>query len=248
MRPVTASVPDSEPETPAGTARHPAQMFADAAGELAARRRAEAARASRRRVAPLSPEDRRAALIEATIPLLRTHGLAVSTRQIAEAAGVAEGTIFRVFPDKTSLVVATILAATDPAQDIAALAAIDPDADLRSRLRQITTLMLRRLRENMRLHVLAREMIMNPSTTHDIGVALHQRRQHIVDALADALTPDAAGLRVSPRLAARLLLSMVAASSHMFDDGNDSPDGDQIVAVLLDGLLAGPRTPSENRC
>ena len=58
---------------------------------------------ARRRVAPLAPDDRRAALIEATLPLLREHGTAVSTRQIADAAGVAEGTIFRVFPDKNSL-------------------------------------------------------------------------------------------------------------------------------------------------
>src|SRR5215467_9492859 len=206
MRPIATSVSDSEPEIPAGTARHPAQMFADAAGELAARRRTEAAHASRRRVAPLSPEDRRAALIEATLPLLRTHGLAVSTRQIAEAAGVAEGTIFRVFPDKNSLVVAAILAATDATADVAALATIDPAADVRERLRKIATLMLRRLRENTRLHVLAREMVMNPATTHEIGAALHQRRHHIVDALTDALMPSAGMLRVKPRIAARLML------------------------------------------
>ena len=34
----------------------------------------------RQRVPALAPEERRAALIEATIPLLRQHGLSVSTR------------------------------------------------------------------------------------------------------------------------------------------------------------------------
>jgi AcrR family transcriptional regulator len=35
----------------------------------------------------MAPEDRRAALIAATVPLLHEHGLDVSTRKIAEAAG-----------------------------------------------------------------------------------------------------------------------------------------------------------------
>ena len=56
------------------------------------------------RATPLSPDDRRRALIDATLPLLRTHGPTVSTRQIAEAAGVAEGTIFRAFPSKDDLI------------------------------------------------------------------------------------------------------------------------------------------------
>ena len=49
---------------------------------------------------PMSPDERRAALIDATLPLLLEHGRGVTTRQIAEAAGVAEGTIFRVFDSK----------------------------------------------------------------------------------------------------------------------------------------------------
>ncbi len=203
---------------------------------------------ARRRVAPLAPDDRRAALIEATLPLLRTHGLAVSTRQIAEAAGVAEGTIFRVFPDKTSLVVAAILAATDSKQDIVALSEMDPAVGAREHITQVAQLMIRRLRDNMRLHVLAREMVMNPATAHDIGAALHQRRSHIVDALTVALSADAASLRVAPSVAALLLLSVVASSAHMFGDA-DAPRTEDIVSVLLDGLLKGrPPTPGESPC
>ena len=52
----------------------------------------------------MAPDERRAALVDVTLQLLREHGRGVTTRQIAEAAGVAEGTIFRVVDSKEQLV------------------------------------------------------------------------------------------------------------------------------------------------
>ncbi len=60
------------------------------------------------RATPLPRDERRAALIAATEPLLEQFGREVSTRQIADAAGVAEGTIFRVFATKESLIDAVL--------------------------------------------------------------------------------------------------------------------------------------------
>ena len=54
-------------------------------------------------------------IVEATLPLLLEHGEMVTTRQIAEAAGIAEGTIFRVFADKDELIAAVVEHAVDPA-------------------------------------------------------------------------------------------------------------------------------------
>ena len=85
----------------------------------------------RRRVPALAPEERRQALIAATIPLLHEHGLEVSTRQIAAAAGVAEGTIFGVFESKNSLVVCSVIQALDPQVTLDALDAIDRSLPLR---------------------------------------------------------------------------------------------------------------------
>ena len=62
----------------------------------------------RERARPMSPEERRDKLIDVTLDLLREHGRAVTTRQIAAAAGVAEGTIFRVVESKEELVEAAI--------------------------------------------------------------------------------------------------------------------------------------------
>jgi len=57
----------------------------------------------------------RARLIEATRSVVREVGYAhASTRAIARAAGVAEGTIYRHFPDKASLFFAAVLESNAP--------------------------------------------------------------------------------------------------------------------------------------
>ncbi len=67
-----------------------------------------------KRATALPPDERRSMIVAATLPLLLEHGDRVTSRQIAEAAGIAEGTIFRVFADKDEIIVAVIEAALDP--------------------------------------------------------------------------------------------------------------------------------------
>ena len=61
----------------------------------------------------MSVEGRRASIIAAARPLLVEFGAAVTTKQVAEAAGIAEGTIFRAFADKDTLLRAVFEAAAD---------------------------------------------------------------------------------------------------------------------------------------
>jgi AcrR family transcriptional regulator len=77
-----------------------------------------------RRAAALPPDQRRSMIVDATLPLLIEHGDRVTTKQIAEAAGIAEGTIFRAFGDKDGVIAAVVEAALDPQPLEAALLAI----------------------------------------------------------------------------------------------------------------------------
>ncbi len=83
------------------------------------------AAAKRDRASALPPEKRRAMIVDAALPLILEHGERVTTRQIADAAGIAEGTIFRAFADKDDVIAAVVDKALDPAPLEEALAAID---------------------------------------------------------------------------------------------------------------------------
>lgn len=95
----------------------------------------------RERARPLAPEDRRAAIIDAVIPLLRENGRDVSTRQIAEACGVAEGTIFRAFGNKDTLIAAAVDRYFDPEPFRNALRGIDADEPAEEKVRQVLELL-----------------------------------------------------------------------------------------------------------
>lgn len=88
----------------------------------------EGAAASARGRAPrMSPEARRAAIVAAALPLVVQQGSGVLTADIAAAAGIAEGTIFRVFPDKEALLGACLAAVADTTEVHQQLGEIDDD-------------------------------------------------------------------------------------------------------------------------
>ncbi|MEO5666000.1 MAG: helix-turn-helix domain-containing protein, partial [Nocardioides sp.] len=98
------------------------------------------------RATPLSAEDRRTTLIDATLPLLLEHGRTVTSKQIAEAAGIAEGTIFRVFDSKDDLIAAALDHAFDIEPLLDDLRRIEPDQSLRALVSDVVTLLQIRFR------------------------------------------------------------------------------------------------------
>jgi AcrR family transcriptional regulator len=195
-----------------------------------------------RRAAALPAEERRDALIAATLPLVLEHGPDVSTRLIAQAAGVAEGTIFRVFPSKHDLIEAVIASAFDPSSVVNGLGRVDRSAPLADRLVAAVALMQQHGRRIGRL-------------MHAFGVhrSLPDRERvermraaatRIVHALAALIEPDRDQLRCSAQEAGRRLeLITLALSSPRLDDAGALPP-EEIVSMLLDGLRTRPEPGS----
>jgi len=176
----------------------------------------------RSRAAALPPEERRAEIVAATLPLLLAHGPAVTTRQIAEAAGIAEGTIFRVFPDKDSLIAAVVDAALDTANVDAALGAIDAALPLEARLEAAVEILRRRMADVLQLRAAVGVFDSRPSA--DLG------------SLANVFEPDRASLRRDPLQAAHLLRGLTLAGTHPSLAPGEPLTSAEIVSLLLDGL------------
>jgi len=161
--------------------------------------------AQRERARPLSPEDRREAILWAALPLIKKHGRDVSTRQIAEAAGVAEGTLFRAFGDKDTLLQSAVEKFFDPLPLIAALRALDPDLPLDAKLDGILVHLRSRFTgifEMMgALGLRSRPPV--PTETASLWIA----------ALADVLAPHADELAVPVETVAYYLRLLAFASS-----------------------------------
>jgi AcrR family transcriptional regulator len=183
-----------------------------------------------RRAAPLPPEERRAAIIAATIPLLRVHGTAVTTSQIALAAGLAEGTLFRVFPDKDSLIAAAVQHACDPAPAEALIAAIDRTLPLRAQLIAAVEILQRRIEQIWHLiTVLGIPFPPRPA-------AAPSPERWMREALTAVFEPFAGELRCEPAHAARLLRTIAFAGAHPRLAESKPLTAAEVVSVLLDGI------------
>ena len=186
-----------------------------------------------RRVTPrapaLAPDDRRAAIVAATLPLVLAEGRAVTTRQIAEAAGVAEGTIFRVFATKDDVIDAVFEAALDMEPFIAALEALPSPASLDEAVHWLAQAQLERFAQVFSL--------MTVLGIH--GPPKHQPRPEWIARLAAAqmevLAPFAEELTLPPREVVRYirLLAFAGGNSHITDGELLTAAG--ITTLVLDG-------------
>jgi AcrR family transcriptional regulator len=179
----------------------------------------------------MPPAERREALINATLPLVLWHGPGVTTRQIAEAADVAEGTIFRVFEGKEALIRAVTERAFDPAPALAEIAAIDPALSLRARLVAVVEILQGRLSAVFALiHALGTARL--PEERRPPRLMNDEFREAVVELIGD----DRTQLRVPPLEVAATLRMLVFSATHPFINDGNPLTPEQIVGILLDGL------------
>jgi AcrR family transcriptional regulator len=207
------------------------------------------------RAAPMSRDDRRDALVDVFVELAHREGRKPTTSEIAHEAGVAEGTIFRVFATKEALEREAVQAAFCPAPVRRRIAAIDPEGTLRERLVDFTRIMQTRFTEvfglmsalglteppNRGPHLACYEAgrhLRGPSDEEE-HVAAHQP---LLESIHELLLHDEDHLVVpAADLVHRLRLLTFSGSHPGIADGQVlTPE--EIVDTVLFGLVCRPRT------
>ena len=167
-------------------------------------------------------------IVLATLPLLLEHGEMVTTRQIADAAGIAEGTIFRAFADKDALIAAVVDAAFDTELLDRALGTIDIRLPFEAAMLAAVEIIQRRVVDLWRI-------------ASSIGPRFHEATRRNLTISAPLVTLFAAHrdrLTVEPKDAARLLRAVTLAVTHPTLVEEPMAPAD-IVGLFLNGVGVG---------
>jgi AcrR family transcriptional regulator len=196
----------------------------------------------------MAPEERRQAIIDATLPLLLERGTDMSTREIAQAAGIAEGTIFRAFETKQDLIHATIHTALMPDAAITHLTALPEGQTLSERVVAIIELLRDEIHRTRSLFA----HFARPSTPPAAAAAPrapfggirppfnpHETKSRLNTAVSAALQPYSGELAVSTAFATNLLSALAFASSFTLTEGEPPISSEELSDVVLHGIAKG---------
>lgn len=184
----------------------------------------------------MSAEDRRAMIVHAVLPLLVEHGANVTSSQIARAAGIGEGTVFRAFKDKDELFDACTAEALRPDHVLDAIAEIPVDQPLEDRLVEAA--------EALGAHLERMGALMG--ALHASGRVKHRgqrgkggRRESMAAiraAMVELFTPEEDRLRLPAEQLASLFLTLLFGGRRLASDV-DAPSTRQVVDFFLHGAV-----------
>lgn len=202
-----------------------------------------------KRAKPLSRDERRASIMDAAVPLLVQYGRDVTSRQLAEAAGVAEGTLYSVFQDKDELIHDSIHRHIEATSMVDAIREIPASTGLDDLIRSIVELTQHRTEQ-----IFALVAILG---FHERTAENAKRRppdnEPVIQAITDALLPHRDRLSVPPRRAAQFIRYATFSMTHPLITGGDIVPADEISALLLHGFskrtdaAAGPASTDAGR-
>lgn len=179
-------------------------------------------------------------IVTAALPLVVEYGAAVTTAKIARAAGIGEGTIFRVFPDKDAVLTACMEEVLRPDDTVTLLEAISPDQPLADRLMEAAEVMRGRMDRvgDVAGALAAAGKLTRGAPGSEAGD--RQRQAGLAApraALAELFEPERGTLRLEPeRLADAFHLLLMSAGR----SGTPEPfENGELVDLFLHGALVG---------
>lgn len=188
---------------------------------------------SQTRAPRMSVEDRRESILDTAIPLFMSHGSDVTTKQIAEAAGVAEGTIFRAFADKHELIHAVVERYMDPAPTLAALEAIDVELPLEDKVAQVVHII--RTRFAGVIGIMDALGLKPPPKAHEHPHAV-DKKHHASGVTLRLFEPHGDHLRIEPAAVVQYVRLMCFAVSVPAIVGDRPVSDGELVDFILRGI------------
>lgn len=187
------------------------------------------------RARPLPLEERREALLDATIRIIRERHELPTTRQIARAAGVAEGTIFRAFATKDELF-DTVLERTFEARPLLeGLAEIDGAAGLEPVMIGIVRVVQARFLEIF--DVMGAFSLMGPPERFRDPEVQRRQEAEIGRKVHGLLQPYADELRLPVDRVARMMRLITFSGSHRHINDGEVLVAEEIVQLILHGVI-----------